>query len=135
MNAAHKIVFLDRSTIAPQVKLRPLGFRHELIEYATTRERRPLLVNTARGGLVNEADLVEALELGLISGAGFDVLLDEPPAPDNPLVRIAGRRNVIVTPHVAWASDQAQQSLADQLMDNIESFMAGSPRNMVDGAF
>lgn len=97
--------------------------------------RRPLLINTARGGLVNETDLVEALELGLISGAGFDVLIDEPPAPDNALLRVAGRCNVIVTPHVAWASDQAQQSLADQLMDNIDSFMAGRPLNLVDGAY
>jgi glycerate dehydrogenase len=98
-------------------------------------KRRPLLINTARGGLVNEADLVAALDSGLISGAGFDVLGDEPPSPDNPLLRIADRHNVILTPHVAWASDQAQQALADQLMDNIDSFMAGRPVNLVDGAF
>jgi glycerate dehydrogenase len=98
-------------------------------------KRRPLIINTARGGLVNETDLVQALDLGLISGAGFDVLIDEPPSPDNPLLRIADRRNVILTPHVAWASDQAQQGLADQLMDNIDGFMSGSPVNLVDGAF
>jgi len=97
--------------------------------------RRPLIINTARGGLVDEADLVEALDAGLVSGAGFDVVTTEPPAADNPLMRIAGRHNVILTPHVAWASNEAQQELADQLMDNIDGFVAGSPRNLVDGAF
>jgi glycerate dehydrogenase len=96
---------------------------------------RPLIVNTARGGLVDESDLVQALDAGLISGAGFDVTTEEPPAPDNPLMRVAGRPNVILTPHVAWASDEAQQALADQLMDNIENFVVGRPTNLVRGAF
>jgi len=98
-------------------------------------KKRPLLINTARGGLVDEADLVRALDEGLISGFGFDVVTGEPPAADNPLMRAASRPNVIVTPHVAWASDEAQQALADQLMDNIEGFVAGRPRNLVEGAF
>ena len=98
-------------------------------------KRRPLIINTARGGLVDEAALVEALDAGLISGAAFDVVTTEPPAADNPLMRIAGRHNVIITPHVAWASNEAQQDLANQLMDNIESFVAGVPRNLVDGAY
>jgi glycerate dehydrogenase len=98
-------------------------------------QRRPLIVNTARGGLVDEADLVRALDEGLISGAGFDVTDGEPPALDNPLMRAAGRPNVILTPHVAWASDEAQQALADQLMDNIENFVAGRPTNLVQGAY
>jgi glycerate dehydrogenase len=98
-------------------------------------KRRPLIINTARGGLVDENDLVQALDEGLISGAGFDVVTSEPPPSDNPLVRAAGRPNVILTPHVAWASDEAMQSLADQLMDNIENFVAGRPSNLVRGAF
>ena len=97
--------------------------------------RRPLLINTARGGLVDENDLVAALDQGLISGAGFDVTTSEPPPRDNPLMRVAGRPNVILTPHVAWASDEAQQALADQLMDNIENFVAGRPSNLVSGAY
>jgi glycerate dehydrogenase len=96
---------------------------------------RPLLINTARGGLVNEEDLEEALDEGLISGAGIDVTLPEPPPADGPLMRIARRRNVIVTPHVAWASTEAQQTLADQLIDNIENFVAGRPTNLVLGTF
>lgn len=98
-------------------------------------KRRPILVNTARGGLVDEQALATALEEGLISGAGFDVVDGEPPAPDNPLMRVATRSNVILTPHVAWASDEAQQALADQLVDNIENFVAGRPANLVGGGY
>jgi glycerate dehydrogenase len=94
-------------------------------------QRRPLLVNTARGGLVNEADLATALREGLISGAGFDVLTQEPPAANNPLLQLLDMPNFILTPHVAWASDEAMQTLADQLIDNIESFARGEARNVV----
>jgi glycerate dehydrogenase len=98
-------------------------------------KRRPLLVNTARGGLVDEEALVQALDEGLVSGAGFDVTVGEPPSADSPMMRVAGRPNVILTPHVAWASDEAQQALADQLMDNIENFVRGTPSNLVQGAY
>jgi glycerate dehydrogenase len=98
-------------------------------------KRQPLIVNTARGGLVDEAALVEALEEGWISGAGFDVVSTEPPAKDHPLMRAAMRHNVILTPHVAWASDEAQQGLADQLIENIENFVAGHPTRIVRGAY
>ena len=98
-------------------------------------ERRLLLINTARGGLVVEENLERALEEGLISGAGINVTMPEPPPADGVLMRIAKRRNVIVTPHVAWASDEAQQALADQLIDNVENFVAGNPTNLVRGAY
>ncbi len=98
-------------------------------------KRKPLLVNTARGGLVVEEDLEQALDEGLISGAGFDVAAEEPPRADSPLLRVAARPNVIFTPHVAWASDEAMQTLADQLMDNIENFVSGTPSNLVEGAY
>ncbi|BEU27144.1 D-2-hydroxyacid dehydrogenase [Paraburkholderia sp. 22B1P] len=101
-----------------------------MVEFRAMR-RKPLIINTARGGLVDEDALVRALDEGLISGIGFDVLSGEPPADDNPLMHIAKRPNVIVTPHVAWASDEAQQALADQLMDNIARFVAGAPVNVV----
>ena len=95
-------------------------------------KRRPLLINTARGGLVDEAALIDALDEGLLAGAGFDVASGgEPPPADSPLMRAAARPNVIVTPHVAWASEEAQQALADQLIDTIENFVAGRPTNLV----
>jgi glycerate dehydrogenase len=93
--------------------------------------RRPLLINAGRGGLVHEADLVRALDEGLIAGAGFDCLSAEPPAPDHPFWRILERPNVIVTPHVAWASEEAMQALWDQLIDTIESFARGQAANVV----
>jgi glycerate dehydrogenase len=87
-----------------------------------------LLINTARGGLVDEAALADALQRGVIGGAGFDVLSKEPPAPDNPLLQLR-LPNFLLTPHCAWASTQAMQALADQLIGNIEAFLAGTPRN------
>ncbi|MCP1912596.1 glycerate dehydrogenase [Bradyrhizobium elkanii] len=94
-------------------------------------ERKPLLINTARGGLVDEVALGEALRNGLIAGAGFDVATVEPPPDDHPLVRLTDLPNFILTPHVAWASREAIQSLADQLVDNIEACWRGSPKNVV----
>ncbi|MFB9950005.1 D-2-hydroxyacid dehydrogenase [Rhizobium puerariae] len=94
-------------------------------------KRRPLIINTARGGLVNEADLVTALDEDLIAGAGFDVLTREPPSPDNPLLAILDRPNVIVTPHVAWASDEAMQTLWAQVITHLENFEKGTPSNVL----
>ena len=97
-------------------------------------EKRPLLINTARGGLVDEAALVVALRSGQIAGAGFDVVTTEPPPDDHPLVELLELPNFILTPHVAWASQEAIQGLADQLIDNVEAFWAGAPRNVVQPA-
>ena len=94
-------------------------------------KRRPIIVNTARGGLVDETALVSALDDGLISGIGFDVLTSEPPNPDNPLLAILDRPNVIVTPHVAWASEEAMQTLWNQLVGHLENFQRGAPTNVV----
>lgn len=88
-------------------------------------KKKPLIINTSRGGLVDEADLVQALEEGLIAGFGFDVLTREPPAPDNPLLTVLGRPNVIVTPHVAWASNEAQSEVWRQVVESIDRFVAG----------
>jgi glycerate dehydrogenase len=93
-------------------------------------KRSALLINTARGGLVDEAALADALRRGVIAGAGFDVLGKEPPAADNPLLRLR-LPNFILTPHVAWASGGAMQTLADMLVENIEAWAAGRPVNMV----
>ncbi len=91
-----------------------------------------LLINTARGGLVDEAALADALRAGHIGGAAFDVLSEEPPR-DNPLLApdLLDAGNFILTPHVAWSSREAMQVLADQLIGNIEAFVAGAARNRV----
>ncbi|UMR28936.1 D-2-hydroxyacid dehydrogenase [Massilia sp. MB5] len=92
--------------------------------------RDALLINTARGGLVDETALAQALRSGVIAGAGFDVLSKEPPLPDNPLLNLR-QPNFLLTPHSAWASGQAMQALADQLIANIEAYAAGHPANVV----
>ncbi len=93
-------------------------------------KRTAILINTARGGLVDEAALVTALQQGLIAGAGFDVLSAEPPTLGNPLLELR-LPNFILTPHVAWASDEAMQRLADQLIDNVECFIRGEPQHLL----
>lgn len=94
-------------------------------------KRKPLIINTARGGLVHEAALAAALRSGQISGAGFDVVSTEPPPANHPLMSLLELPNFILTPHVAWASQEAIQGLADQLIDNIEAFVQGEPVNVV----
>ena len=89
-----------------------------------------ILINTARGGLVDEQALAEALRAGKLAGAGIDVLTEEPPCHGNVLLA-TDIPNLIVTPHIAWASQEAMQVLADQLTDNIEAFIAGDPTNVV----
>ncbi len=106
---------------------------HHMISTAEFAQmaRKPLLINTARGGLVDELALAHALRTGQLGGAGFDVTVPEPPDDNHPLVQLLELPNFILTPHVAWASDEAIQGLADQLMDNIEAFHRGAPRNVV----
>jgi glycerate dehydrogenase len=89
-----------------------------------------VLVNTARGGLVDERALADALLEGRIGGAGFDVLTSEPPREANPLLELH-LPNFILTPHNAWASRETMQTLADQLVDNIEAFVRGEAKNLV----
>ena len=89
-----------------------------------------ILINCGRGGLVDEAALVAALKYGQIGGAGFDVLTQEPPRGGNPLLK-ARLPNLIVTPHIAWASQEAANRLFDILLDNINRFVAGNPQNLV----
>ncbi len=100
------------------------------IEQLRRMKRSALLINTARGGLVDEAALIQALDEGLIAGAGFDVLTSEPPRNGHPLLELR-RPNFILTPHVAWASNEAMQFLADQLIDNVEAWQNSNPQHLV----
>ena len=106
-----------------------------LIGEAELRSMKPtaLLINTARGGLVDEAALIRALREGWIAGAGFDVITTEPPPAGHPMLdsELLALPNFLLTPHVAWSSRPAMQVLADQLVDNIEAFAAGQPKNRV----
>ena len=103
-----------------------------MIGEAELQQMKPgaILINCGRGGLVDEAALVAALKYGQIGGAGFDVLTQEPPRDGNPLLK-ARLPNLIVTPHIAWASQEAANRLFDILVDNINRFVAGNPQNLV----
>ena len=87
------------------------------------------LINTSRGGLVNESDLAQALDEGRLAGAGLDVLSVEPPRPDNPLLKA---KNCLVTPHIAWATRSARARLIRMAVDNVKAFAAGRPTNVVN---
>jgi glycerate dehydrogenase len=123
-------ILRDSDIITLHVPLTPET--KNMIGAAELKKMKPtaILINTARGGLVDEAALAEALKNGTIAGAGFDVLTKEPPKAGNVLLDLK-LPNLIVTPHVAWASQEAMQILADQLIDNVEAFVAGKPQNVV----
>lgn len=93
-----------------------------------TMKSSAVLINTGRGGLINEADLAEVLNSGRIAAACLDVLSTEPPSLQNPLVRA---KNCFITPHVAWATSEARQRLMDITVDNLKCFLSGNPKNVV----
>lgn len=101
-----------------------------MIDAAALRAMKPqaFLINTARGALVDEAALADALRRGEIAGAAIDVLSVEPPPADHPLLA-ADIPNLILTPHVAWASAEAMRAMAAQVVANVEAYLAGAPRN------
>jgi glycerate dehydrogenase len=92
-------------------------------------KRSAFLINTSRGGLVDEPALAEALNRGQIAGAGLDVLSSEPPPPDHPLL---GAQNCFITPHIAWATRAARQRLLDIVVHNLRAFVEGRPQNVVN---
>jgi glycerate dehydrogenase len=92
--------------------------------------RDAILVNTARGGIVDEVALLDALRNGRIAGAAIDVLSEEPPHKGNPLLQFS-LPNLLVTPHIAWASINARQRLIDEIAANIKAWLDGTPRNLV----
>jgi len=87
-----------------------------------------LLINTARGAVLDEAALADALNSGRLAGAGLDVMIDEPPKADNPLLTA---KNCIITPHIAWASRDARARLIRIVADNLQAFLDGNPQNVV----
>jgi len=93
-------------------------------------KRSALLVNTSRGPLIVDEDLAEALNNGVIAGAGLDVLSIEPPKADNPLFKA---KNCYITPHISWATKEARARLMDIAVDNIEAFIKSKPLNVVNG--
>jgi glycerate dehydrogenase len=131
---ADRVSFMDVLRLSDVLSLHcPLTDETKnLIGPAELQQMKPnaILINTARGGLIDDHALLDALQNGRLAGAGIDVLRNEPPREGNPLLDV-DLPNLIVTPHNAWASRQAMQTLADQLIDNLEGFVAGEPQNLV----
>ncbi|MEE9333654.1 MAG: D-2-hydroxyacid dehydrogenase [Granulosicoccaceae bacterium] len=94
-------------------------------------KRKPLIINTSRGGLVDEAALVTALDAGQIAGFGFDVLTKEPPEENNPMMKVLDRPNVLVTPHIAWASEEAMTEVWRQTIGAVNAFEKGVQENVL----
>ena len=95
-------------------------------------KKTAILVNVARGPVVDTQALYEALTTGQIAAAGLDVLEKEPIAKDNPLGSITDSTKLIITPHMAWASKEARTRLVGEVMENIEAFLRGEERNIVN---
>ena len=87
------------------------------------------LINTSRGTIVEEEALAEALNSGRLAGAGLDVLSEEPPKPDNPLLTA---KNCVITPHIAWAARESRVRLMETVAENIRAYLAGRPQNIVN---
>jgi len=98
-------------------------------EFLVNMKPGAVLINTARGKLVDERALADALKAGFIGGAALDVLAEEPPSPDCPLL---GLENCIITPHIAWAPKEMRQAVIDKLAENLESWLDGRMLNRVD---
>ena len=104
-----------------------------LLHYERLQLMKPhaILLNLGRGGIVNEADLARILEEGVIGGAALDVLEREPIDSKNPLLKIKEHNRLFITPHIAWASREARNTLVREIANNIEGFLKGMPRNTV----
>jgi glycerate dehydrogenase len=98
-------------------------------ERISKMKKSAFVINTARGGLINEQDLADALNAGVIAGAGLDVLSVEPPASSNPLLTA---KNCIITPHQAWGSVEARKVLVNVVTENIKAYLSGNPQNVVN---
>ena len=97
----------------------------------TIMKKSAVIINTARGGIINELALVNAIKKKTIAGAGIDVTTAEPPKKNHPYYQIIKHSNFVWTPHTAWASEEALQASLRQLIHNINRFYAGRPRNLV----
>ena len=104
----------------------PLTYQtRNLLTYDQLQKMQPsaLLINVGRGGIIEEADLAKALNEDLIAGAGLDVFVSEPIKPDNPLLHLKNPAKIILTPHLAWASQEARTLLMEKVIQNIQVFL------------
>ncbi|MBC7920698.1 MAG: hydroxyacid dehydrogenase, partial [Ferruginibacter sp.] len=102
-----------------------------LLDYEKIRlmKRTSLLINTSRGGIIREADLVRALDEGCLAGVGLDVFEREPVAADNPLLSVQNPEKLVLLPHIAWSSQEARTLLVDRIAENIQGFLREASTN------
>ena len=124
-----KELFSNSDIVSIHTSLRPENERIVNRDTLKLMKQGSYLINTSRGGLVNESDLVEFLNDNKIAGAGLDVLNEEPPKADNPLLNTLNCR---ITPHIAWSTLEARQRLLDLTIANIKAFQNGNPVNAVN---
>ncbi len=123
-----KTCFREADVISLHCPLNEKNVKFVNKELLVIMKRSAFLINTSRGGLINEADLADALNKGIIAGAGLDVLSTEPPDTNNPLLHA---KNCLITPHIAWATFEARSRLMDVVVNNIKDFLAGKAENVI----
>lgn len=123
-----KTCFKEADIVSLHCPLTQDNFEFVNKQLLATMKPKAFLVNTSRGGLVNENDLAEALNHETIAGAALDVLSTEPPSANNPLLHA---KNCLINPHVAWATFESRARLMDVVVNNIESFLKGKPVNVI----
>lgn len=124
-----KTCFMESDILSLHCPLNDNNFEFVNKELLATMKPTSLLVNTSRGGLINENDLAEALNKGMIAGAALDVLSTEPPTADNPLLQA---KNCLINPHVAWAAFESRSRLMNVVVSNVKSFIEGKVENVVE---
>lgn len=123
-----KTCFREADIISLHCPLNEKNIQFVNKELLRIMKRSAFLINTSRGGLINETDLAEALNKGIIAGAALDVLSTEPPSADNLLLHA---KNCLITPHVAWATFEARSRLMNVVVNNIKAFLEGKAANVV----
>ena len=123
-----KTCFREADILSLHCPLNEKNFQFVNKELLATMKQSSFLINTSRGGLINEPDLAHALNKGIIAGAALDVLSTEPPSADNPLLHA---KNCLITPHIAWATFEARSRLMEVVVNNVNAFLEGHPENVV----
>jgi len=123
-------VFAESDVVSLHCPLTPENHGFVNSRLLATIKPTAFLVNTSRGALINEQDLADALNRGIIGGAGLDVLVKEPPSPDCPLLNA---KHCFITPHIAWATLGARERLMNAAIENIKAFLRGDSQNVVNG--
>ncbi|MDA3859844.1 MAG: D-2-hydroxyacid dehydrogenase [Melioribacteraceae bacterium] len=121
-------IFMESDIVSLHIPLTEDNSQFVNSEMISLMKSSAYIINTGRGGLINELDLEEALNSNKIRGAGLDVLSTEPPQKNNPLLTA---KNCVITPHIAWATTAARKRLMNVAVDNVKAFLNGKPQNVV----